>query len=95
MASSNDLKEALARRLKKMEENSHHNQRAQSGIPGINRMPSFGSGSSSLVTGNVGKVPLNSATSSQVGLSRLQTPSVTRAPLGSLFEPTFTSMKVD
>jgi hypothetical protein len=78
-----------------MEENSHHNQRVQSGIPGINRMPSFGSGSSSLVTGNVGKVPLNSATSSQVGLSRLQTPSVTRAPLGSLFEPTFTSMKVD
>ena len=95
MASSNDLKEALARRLKRMEETSIHGQKSSGTMPGINRMPSFGSGSSSLVTGNFGKAPINSMASSQIGGSRLQTPTVARAPLGSLFEPTFTSIKVD
>jgi len=95
MATSSDLKEALARRLKKMEEASNPGSKPTGGIPGINRMPSFGSGSSSLVTGNVGKAPMNSIASSHIGGSRLQTPSLARAPLGSLFEPTFTSAKVD
>ena len=95
MATSNDLKEALTRRLKKMEESSHQIPRGPGGIPGINRVPSFGSSTSSLVLGNIGKPTLNSMPSSQIGISRLHTPSVARAPLGSLFEPTFTSAKVD